>query len=55
MSRNWRMPISPARKVTARRRKPRFSRAAVRIAGQAAATASAESRSAWKLSLPPSQ
>jgi hypothetical protein len=33
----------------------RFSRAAVRIAGQAAATASAESRSAWKLSLPPSQ
>jgi hypothetical protein len=55
MSRNWRTPRSAARQRTARIKKARFARTSVMIPGLAAIACSAASRSAAKLSLPPSQ
>src|ERR1700722_16499632 len=52
-SRNWVIPASATRYRTARPRKARFSRTAVRKEGATASACLATSRSAAKLSLPP--
>ena len=55
MSRNCLIPSSADRYRTARARNARFARTRVRSPGVTASTRSAASRSAAKLSLPPSQ